>query len=162
MQIRHNPLSGGYCGEVPPLPIPNREVKLTCADGTAMQCGRVGSRLLLSRSLDYESSRGFFLSRRFRRWRRFFLLLFFFPQISQIYTDFRPARSWISQILDLLGLGWHRFYIKNWAAQSNEGQPSLILFVFTVITCLLLRLLRFAGRSIGCRLFLAYRSWIAG
>ena len=37
---------GGYCGEVPPLPIPNREVKLTCADGTAMQCGRVGSRLL--------------------------------------------------------------------------------------------------------------------
>ena len=41
VQIRHNPLSGGYCGEVPPLPIPNREVKLTCADGTAMQCGRV-------------------------------------------------------------------------------------------------------------------------
>ena len=31
--------SGGYCGGVPPLPIPN-------ADGTAMQCGRVGSRLL--------------------------------------------------------------------------------------------------------------------
>ena len=50
MQIRHTPLSGGYCGEVPPLPIPNREVKLTCADGTAMQCGRVGSRLLLSRA----------------------------------------------------------------------------------------------------------------
>ena len=50
VQLRHNPLSGGYCGEVPPLPIPNREVKLTCADGTAMQCGRVGSRLLLSRA----------------------------------------------------------------------------------------------------------------
>ena len=27
-----------------PLPIPNREVKLTCADGTALPCGRVGSR----------------------------------------------------------------------------------------------------------------------
>ena len=39
------PLSGGYCGGVPPLPIPNREVKPVCADGTAMQCGRVGSRL---------------------------------------------------------------------------------------------------------------------
>ena len=39
---------GGYGGGVPPLPIPNREVKLTCADGTAMQCGRVGSRLLLT------------------------------------------------------------------------------------------------------------------
>ena len=39
-------LSGGYCGGVPPLPIPNREVKPACADGTAMQCGRVGRRLL--------------------------------------------------------------------------------------------------------------------
>ena len=39
--------NGGYCGGVPPLPIPNREVKPTYADGTAMQCGRVGSRLLL-------------------------------------------------------------------------------------------------------------------
>ena len=39
-------LSGGYSGGVPPLPIPNREVKPAIADGTAMQCGRVGSRLL--------------------------------------------------------------------------------------------------------------------
>ena len=70
VQIRHNPLSGGYCGGVPPLPIPNREVKLTCADGTAMQCGRVGSRLLsISEASDFErflrlfcfSSRGIFL-----------------------------------------------------------------------------------------------------
>ena len=37
------PLSGGYSGRVPPLPIPNREVKPACADGTTMQCGRVGS-----------------------------------------------------------------------------------------------------------------------
>ena len=42
--------SGGYCGGVPPLPIPNREVKPTYADGTAMQCGRVGSRLLFEKS----------------------------------------------------------------------------------------------------------------
>ena len=27
---------GGYSGEDPPLPIPNREVKLTNADGTAV------------------------------------------------------------------------------------------------------------------------------
>ena len=39
------PYLGGYCGGVPPLPIPNREVKPACADGTAMQCGRVGGRL---------------------------------------------------------------------------------------------------------------------
>ena len=39
---------GGYCGGVPPLPIPNREVKPACADGTAMRCGRVGGRLFLS------------------------------------------------------------------------------------------------------------------
>ena len=43
--------SGGYCDRVPPLPIPNREVKPACADGTAMQCGRVGSRLLSKQSL---------------------------------------------------------------------------------------------------------------
>ena len=68
VQIRHNPLSGGYCGEVPPLPIPNREVKLTCADGTAMQCGRVGSRLLLSRASDFEGFlRHFCFSHRFHR-----------------------------------------------------------------------------------------------
>ena len=36
---------GGYCVGVPPLPIPNREVKPDCADGTAIQCGRVGGRL---------------------------------------------------------------------------------------------------------------------
>ena len=31
-----------------PLPIPNREVKPERADGTAMKCGRVGSRPLFS------------------------------------------------------------------------------------------------------------------
>ena len=69
VQIRHTPLSGGYCGEVPPLPIPNREVKLTCADGTAMQCGRVGSRLLsISEASDFERFlRLFCFSHRFHR-----------------------------------------------------------------------------------------------
>ena len=33
---------GDYCGGVPPLPIPNREVKTASADGTAHCCGRVG------------------------------------------------------------------------------------------------------------------------
>ena len=46
---RSIPISGGYCGGVPPLPIPNREVKPACADGTAMQCGRVGGRNVGSR-----------------------------------------------------------------------------------------------------------------
>ena len=40
---------GGYSGEDPPLPIPNREVKLTGADGTATPCGRVGRRRLQTR-----------------------------------------------------------------------------------------------------------------
>ena len=39
--------SGGYSPGVPPLPIPNREVKPRRADGTAPQCGRVGRRLFL-------------------------------------------------------------------------------------------------------------------
>ena len=38
------PYLGGYSAEVPPLPIPNRVVKLSIADGTALRCGRVGSR----------------------------------------------------------------------------------------------------------------------
>ena len=38
--------SGGYSRGVPPLPIPNREVKPARADGTAPQCGRVGRRRL--------------------------------------------------------------------------------------------------------------------
>ena len=40
-----HPNRGGYGGGAPPLPIPNREVKPARADGTAMQCGRVGRRL---------------------------------------------------------------------------------------------------------------------
>ena len=52
--------SGGYCGRVPPLPIPNREVKPACADGTAMQCGRVGSRLLSNRELQNYISEALF------------------------------------------------------------------------------------------------------
>ena len=55
------PLSGGYCGGVPPLPIPNREVKPTCADGTAMQCGRVGSRLFYYQRPWREISEVFFV-----------------------------------------------------------------------------------------------------
>ena len=35
-KMKHRVLLGGYSSEVPPLPIPNREVKLTYADGTAV------------------------------------------------------------------------------------------------------------------------------
>ena len=47
--MKHKVLLGGYSSEVPPLPIPNREVKLTNADGTAYLGGRVGSRLFKRR-----------------------------------------------------------------------------------------------------------------
>ena len=50
---------GGYSGEDPPLPIPNREVKLTCADGTATPCGRVGSRRLQTEACQQKLA-GFF------------------------------------------------------------------------------------------------------
>ena len=78
VQIRHTPLSGGYCGEVPPLPIPNREVKLTCADGTAMQCGRVGSRLLSSEASITKVVGAFLFSCGF----------YFFTQIVFCHADF--------------------------------------------------------------------------
>ena len=42
---------GGYSSGVPPLPIPNREVKPTRADGTALHRGRVGRRRF-SRNLE--------------------------------------------------------------------------------------------------------------
>ena len=61
MAIRY---SGGYCAGVLPLPIPNREVKPGCADGTAMQCGRVGGRLLLEVKLVFlldEVTQAFFI-----------------------------------------------------------------------------------------------------
>ena len=41
-------LPGGYCGEATPVPIPNTEVKLSYADGTAsLWSGRVGRRQAL-------------------------------------------------------------------------------------------------------------------
>ena len=49
-KMKQGVLLGGYSSEVPPLPIPNREVKLTNADGTAYLGGRVGSRLFKRRS----------------------------------------------------------------------------------------------------------------
>ena len=103
VQIRHNPLSGGYCGGVPPLPIPNREVKPTCADGTAMQCGRVGRRLLSMKSLRFRKISEAFLfflpaDLFLLRW---FLLLAeysFVTQISQMTQIFSHWLffSWIS------------------------------------------------------------------
>ena len=51
---------GGYSGEDPPLPIPNREVKLTSADGTAPPGGRVGS-CRFSKSPTEKSAGLFFL-----------------------------------------------------------------------------------------------------
>ena len=44
LRISQDIYCGGYSGEDPPLPIPNREVKLTRADGTDPPVGRVGRR----------------------------------------------------------------------------------------------------------------------
>ena len=53
---------GGYSVGVPPLPIPNREVKPVCADGTAMQCGRVGDRpFSVSPCCQYNNKDSFFV-----------------------------------------------------------------------------------------------------
>ena len=51
---------GGYSGEDPPLPIPNREVKLTSADGTAPPGGRVGSCRSSETRPSYEGRVSFF------------------------------------------------------------------------------------------------------
>ena len=122
VQIRHTPLSGGYCGGVPPLPIPNREVKPTCADGTAMQCGRVGRRLLSMKSLRFRkiseaflfsscgsfSSRGSFSSP----------LVFSSRWILVCHADFADDADFFSLIIFLMDL--HGF--------------SLIFFFFPVLS----------------------------
>ena len=141
MQIRHTPLSGGYCGEVSPLPIPNREVKLTCADGTAMQCGRVGSRLLLSKPQISKDFWGFFvftriflfltlivfLSRRFRRWRRSFFAVF---PISHRFHR-------CTQILDLFGLRWRRFFAAHKNMEKHLVKAKIALFYHLSVKILL-------------------------
>ena len=134
MQIRHTPLSGGYCGEVPPLPIPNREVKLTCADGTAMQCGRVGSCLLLSKPQISKDFWGFFvftqivfLSRRFRRWRRSFFAVF---PISHRFHR-------CTQILDLFGLGWRRFFAAHKTMKKHLVKAKIALSYYLSVKILL-------------------------
>ena len=80
---------GGYCGGVPPLPIPNREVKPTSADGTAMQCGRVGNRLLLEESSETKVLGLFFYA--FFLWKTilFFLLLNITPFCLHFFKDNR-------------------------------------------------------------------------
>ena len=74
--------SGGYCGGVPPLPIPNRDVKPTCADGTAMQCGRVGNRLLSTTDPEDDFILGVFF-------------LFYFPIL---FSDYSLITAYLSQI----------------------------------------------------------------
>ena len=89
------PLSGGYCGGVPPLPIPNREVKPTCADGTAMQCGRVGSRLLLQSTLKIHFFRVLFL----------FIYFAGFPQL--IPQKVWRFRAWRKSFPEWFGVSAH-------------------------------------------------------
>ena len=83
-------LSGGYSGGVPPLPIPNREVKPVRADGTAYS-GRVGSRrpFRLSAALEKVSPQ-----------RRFFLL----SVISNISLIFCASQSAAFGWLQTVGL----------------------------------------------------------
>ena len=109
VQIRHTPLSGGYCGEVPPLPIPNREVKLTCADGTAMQCGRVGSRLLsISEASDFER----------------FLRLFCFSHSSAFLSP-----SFFPQLLTAP----FSFFTFIYFSLKNYGESSLVMFKYKML-----------------------------
>ena len=112
VQIRHTPLSGGYCGEVPPLPIPNREVKLTCADGTAMQCGRVGSRLLLSRASDFE------------RFLRLFVFMQFCFLIAALSHRLRGSFYLFTySLLDFVNV--YRFKIKKRVCHKSMAHPLL-------------------------------------
>ena len=103
-QLKKN-TSGGYCGGVPPLPIPNREVKPTCADGTAMQCGRVGSRLLFIRAFIWAIKWTLFLF--------IFLAGLLFPRlakvISQMVWRLRGSRKSLFKGFDACGAPANHF-----------------------------------------------------
>ena len=124
VQIRHTPLSGGYCGEVPPLPIPNREVKLTCADGTAMQCGRVGSRLLSSRASITKVVGAFLFSCGFCFLTLIAFLCWLFICVTQIWLSLRPPifNSQMTQIL----LAVFSFYPFTYSSFLNDNCCYLI------------------------------------
>ena len=55
----------GYSGEEPPLPIPNREVKLTIADGTDPPVGRVGSCGFLEAPIEFSTGASFVFAESF-------------------------------------------------------------------------------------------------
>ena len=52
LRDKQTPILWWYCRRCSPLPIPNREVKPAMADGTAQQCGRVGSCHILLKVLN--------------------------------------------------------------------------------------------------------------
>ena len=88
---------------------PFRTEKLSSLAPMVLQCGRVGSRLLLSRASDFErflrlfcfhAESSFSHADCFLGHADFFFVAFpFFQQISQMCTDFRPVRSGMTQIL---------------------------------------------------------------
>ena len=120
-----NRISGGYCGGVPPLPIPNREVKPTSADGTAMQCGRVGNRLLLKRVLRRKSWDSFFYA-------------FFFKGRQSSFLNCRTLRGSPDKSRGKLFDSTENLYL---CAMNNQGLlalaqlilPSEILTNFEVV-----------------------------
>ncbi|MEH2863769.1 hypothetical protein V7T12_15810, partial [Segatella copri] len=99
-------------------------VKLTCADGTAMQCGRVGSRLLLSRASDFE---------RFLRLFCFshtsaFLSPSFFPQLLPAPLPFYPFTFYgFFYLFTLLLFTFIYFSLKNY------GESSLVMFKYKML-----------------------------
>ena len=112
--ISETSYSGGFGPGVPPLPIPNREVKPGRADGTAPQCGRVGRRLLerggsLQRCGEPLSFFLFPLFSLFSLFSLFFSLLFFsfspFPLFSlfSLFPFFCPC---CMQSKENLGASW--------------------------------------------------------
>ena len=80
---------GGYSGEDPPLPIPNREVKLTSADGTAPPGGRVGSCHFSHKVLEVLRLWGLFFMRKAPAQMRHRRICLFQPLSAKLTSPFR-------------------------------------------------------------------------
>ena len=96
---------GGYSGEDPPLPIPNREVKLTSADGTATPSGRVGSRRFSETLSERKFRQGLF-------------------RYAGYYPSASPCRLRLQNIS--YGKRFTRFSSFNNLIQSSRNSPSTL------------------------------------
>ena len=102
---------------VPPLPIPNREVKPNSADGTAKICGRVGHRRFYKEEFFQKSSSFFVLCSSLSWWRATILTA---PLPEGSCHEVTEGREYIAQLSSYVGA--HRCVRPTNAREFHSGR----------------------------------------